>query len=514
MGEETTITCSFGDNTKGTIDEFVIQQYPQEGGFEDLLHYYIDNNGKEECRINKPGYYNREEGNGSCTLTIKSASKHHEGKYMCQVTPANKTNTEPCYFTLKDTVKLPLLIAVPVGVVVVVVLIGVPVVVWRFCRGSGDVSTLDIVTHSQQKVQTEKDREQTQPLVPRNEASQCDIASGETETNPTSLTSPSQGSATTALSTDSAASPSTNGPTAGEDSSQVDSEQNGKDQLYDQALKALQQTGAVIIAGPEKCGKTTLGQELLHHFRDERYSTETRLRDPLKWMSYVRDPDKKYAFLFDDVFKAGDKTILRNTWELCFGKLRERQCPLVIIVQTSERKEEDVQAFSFLRNIPVVFAVGEKTKDSASKTMTEKEDQPRREVWHTTVDPSGKVGRTARGVKTYKGGENTKEHKLDLVIFNLHENIGRGPEADETSVKRLLKAVGVSDSEVREVTCITRLGEKKDWPPRPVKITVETLERKRNIIDSVRRSTTKVHIHPYTTERKIEKQRALFGRSG
>ncbi|KAK7473753.1 hypothetical protein BaRGS_00035028 [Batillaria attramentaria] len=406
----------------------------------------------------------------------------------------------------EDTVKLPLLIAVPVGVLAFLI----SAVFWR----RRNVSTVDIETNSQQREQTKEDGEHTQPLIPRNEASQPDLASGETETNPTSSTSPSQPSATRALSTESAASPSTNGSTAGEDSSQVDSEQNANHQAYDQALKALQETGAVIIAGPERCGKTTLAQDLLNHFIEEGYSTETRLRDLTKWNPNARDLDKKCVFIFDEVFKAGDKTISQHTWVHWFRILRERHCPLVIIVQTSETKEEDVQAFSFLRNIPVVFAVGEKTKDSASKTMTEKEGKPRREVWHTTVDPSGKVGRTARGVKAYKEGEKWEEHKLDLVIFNLQENIGRGPEADENSVKKLLKAAGVSDSEVREVTCVTRLGEKKDWPPRPVKITVKTIETKLHIIEYARNSTTKVHIHPYTTERKIEKQRALFGRSG
>ncbi|KAK7473421.1 hypothetical protein BaRGS_00035348 [Batillaria attramentaria] len=68
--------------------------------------------------------------------------------------------------------------------------------------------------------------------------------------------------------------------------------------IYNRTLQLLQKTGAVVITGPERCGKSTLGRAVLDHFSTMGFYP-LLLDHPNLWWKKKHD-DKKHVVLLDE----------------------------------------------------------------------------------------------------------------------------------------------------------------------------------------------------------------------
>ncbi|KAK7473413.1 hypothetical protein BaRGS_00035340 [Batillaria attramentaria] len=103
LGEATNLTCYFKNNIMEAKQDFLIQHYPQNGHFRDILTCFLETSGKLDCQGPKSGYENYELDNDTVTVRISSATMQHVGRYRCQVIPSEPKDIVPCNFTLKES---------------------------------------------------------------------------------------------------------------------------------------------------------------------------------------------------------------------------------------------------------------------------------------------------------------------------------------------------------------------------------------------------------------------------
>ncbi|KAK7443154.1 hypothetical protein BaRGS_00040474 [Batillaria attramentaria] len=108
---------------------------------------------------------------------------------------------------------------------------------------------------------------------------------------------------------------------------------------YDTARNLLEQEGVVVIMGPEKCGKTTIGRALQRHFRKDYISLHLEGRDSLK---RCRRVSGKRIVLLDEVFMFSETLIDVALWSQVFKSMQKSGCLVIVIIKTVTNPE-DVQ---------------------------------------------------------------------------------------------------------------------------------------------------------------------------
>ncbi|KAK7495453.1 hypothetical protein BaRGS_00013392, partial [Batillaria attramentaria] len=368
-----------------------------------VLFCFWDASKNLECQTHGSGYQTGKLDKNNVTVRIDSATEHHVGRYMCQVIPSAPDATVPCNFSLTDSEPAtstesqtsdettqpgktgdngnktrPVIIAVAIAVpVLVVVLVVCFAIVYRKRRQTRSRHVPAAVEHSKSEAEplndplerspkSEKCTETSASLSPvryfREEISEVKIGS---DTVNFSRGVSRQGGNIIQQSSlhpekDSRHSETRNVVLAhrrgSRDVAKVDSTP------YDRALNALQRKNAVVLVGPEKCGKTTISRRLLQHYANKGY-IRINVARPIKWWTLDKDPDTKYVVFLDEAIQTNDAVRSREMWSRCFDDFRKRQCPAVVTVQSTETNENELRAslFSFLKDVPVVL-VPKRTK--------------------------------------------------------------------------------------------------------------------------------------------------------
>ncbi|KAK7473752.1 hypothetical protein BaRGS_00035027 [Batillaria attramentaria] len=315
-----------------------------------------------------------------------------------------------------------------------------------------------------------------------------------------------------------------------------------------QALKVLDETGVVLIAGPEKIEKTKTGQDLLRYCTDKGY-TQIQLHNLRGWSQYAEDREKKYLILMGGGI-TNDPSVTERAWSSFLRQARERQCVVVVTVRSSEKSEESVKAglFPFLQSVPTVLLPAATTEskevlpsrraiappsethpksdvnsaeapgESSSENLANSRQSTERKS-DVTQSPSGKPSTKPSTPPRQEGDFKINEvepedRNLHLVISNVPESKAKGFGAiyddEENSVKAILKQAGIGDSELDEVTEVMRLGdERRDGATRTLRFRVERGATKRKILKSAKMinrvkdaNGMNVHICEYDSESK------------
>ncbi|KAK7473746.1 hypothetical protein BaRGS_00035021, partial [Batillaria attramentaria] len=128
---------------------------------------------------------------------------------------------------------------------------------------------------------------------------------------------------------------------------------------YDKALKLLEEEDVVMIMGPEKCGKTTIGRALQRHFREEDY-TPLDVNKVDDWKHYSNCTEK-HIVLLDEVFTPGDTLREEAIWQSVFESMKECRCLIIVIIKTNADMENILP--DFLEEYQKVPAVNDNLKN-------------------------------------------------------------------------------------------------------------------------------------------------------
>ncbi|KAK7476823.1 hypothetical protein BaRGS_00031905 [Batillaria attramentaria] len=116
-------------------------------------------------------------------------------------------------------------------------------------------------------------------------------------------------------------------------------------------------TGCVrmVIMGPEKCGKTTIGRALQRHFRRDYIPLHLEGRDSLK---RCRRVSGKRIVLLDEVFMFSETLRDVASWSQVFKSMQERGCLVIVIIKTVTNPEDAQNNLpQFLDSCPKIFVV-------------------------------------------------------------------------------------------------------------------------------------------------------------
>ncbi|KAK7473731.1 hypothetical protein BaRGS_00035006, partial [Batillaria attramentaria] len=126
---------------------------------------------------------------------------------------------------------------------------------------------------------------------------------------------------------------------------------------FDKALNMLREEGAVIIVGPEKCGKTTIGRALQRFFRDKRYTPLDLVR-PNSW-NHCKRIAEKLVVLLDEIFRPDETVEDMASWSSVFKFMKQRRCLIIVIIKANTRRSVQHNLPSFMEDFPKVFAAND-----------------------------------------------------------------------------------------------------------------------------------------------------------
>ncbi|KAK7476855.1 hypothetical protein BaRGS_00031937 [Batillaria attramentaria] len=295
-GEPTSLTCYFNNAFKENETNFVVQHVNQQQEMSDVLTCLWMRPERPDCDP-APGYIFDEKISRNLTLRIPSAAKHHVGSYMCLVTPSDLDDAV-AYNSLSVT-------AIVIPVILILVLICAGVIVFmcrkrlaaRFGKAARNRNNDHVESH---------------PLV---------------SVTPSHLIN-----------------------TAVTDNKEIpDKDICGTCCTYicNRTAKLVEETGAIVILGPERCGKSTLGHDLVAKFAEKGFCP-LALDHPNQWLEKKQD-DKKHIVLLDEC--PMDESSME-----ALSSMRRDQCYIISINKSDDVNSEQGKAGlpSFLKTAPVV----------------------------------------------------------------------------------------------------------------------------------------------------------------
>ncbi|KAK7476856.1 hypothetical protein BaRGS_00031938 [Batillaria attramentaria] len=102
--------------------------------------------------------------------------------------------------------------------------------------------------------------------------------------------------------------------------------------IYNRAVQLLLKTGAVVITGPERCEKSTLGRAVLDHFSEKGFYPLV-LNHPNRWSKEKRG-DKKHVVLLDEC------KVDEWSTETVQSMLRDDQCSVIFVLRSDVLNSE------------------------------------------------------------------------------------------------------------------------------------------------------------------------------